>query len=307
MVRLGYFAVAGAAVLWATGGTYARVLMDRGASPVELTEARAWIAVVGVGVLVAARGRRPSGRQAAGSIKGLLVFFGLALAAANFTYYLAISLLPVAVAIVIQYTAPGLVVAWKAIEDRRPPSSRVAGALGLAFAGVLLLSEVLLVAAGGETTLHPVGVLIAAASAVSFATYVVVGERVGSTLGPERSVFYGFVVASAFWVLVQLTRGRPDTLLDLDFLPGVLFLGVAGTIAPFLLFIWGLRIVRASPAGIVSTLEPVAAAILAFLWLGQTLTPLQVAGAASVVVGIAIVQTVKPPSPEELAERAAVE
>jgi drug/metabolite transporter (DMT)-like permease len=120
-------------------------------------------------------------------------------------------------------------------------------------------------------------------------------------------VFWGFVVASVFWLLFQLTQGRPDTLLDTSFTLGIFFLGIVGTIAPFLLFVWGLRIVSASAAGVVSTLEPVAAAGLAFWWLGQTLTPLQSFGAASVIVGIAIVQTHRPPSPEVLLESTAVE
>jgi drug/metabolite transporter (DMT)-like permease len=282
-------------------------LIDRGASPVELTEARAFIAMAGVGLIIAVRGRASEARSSPAAIPWLIVGFGLAVAAANVTYYIAISMLPVAVAIVIQYSAPALVVIWKVIESRRPPGARVTSALLLAMFGVVLLSEIYRVVANQPTTIDPIGALVAFGSAIAFATYVVLGESVGKKLGPDRAVFWGFVVASVFWLLFQLTQGRPDTLLDTSFTLGIFFLGIVGTIAPFLLFVWGLRIVSASAAGVVSTLEPVAAAGLAFWWLGQTLTPLQSFGAASVIVGIAIVQTHRPPSPEVLLESTAVE
>lgn len=305
VVRLGYLAVAAAAVLWAVGGTFARTLMDRGASPVELTEARAWIALVGVGAIVAVRGRGgPRGEPVSAR---LTVAFGLSLAAANFTYYLAISLLPVAVAIVVQYTAPGLVVLWKAAAEKQRPSRRVVAALLLALAGVALLAEIHRVPLGRTAGISALGMAAAMASALSFAAYVLMGERVGRAVGPERAVFYGFMVASLFWMAVQGIRGRPDTLLDVSFLPGILFLGVFATILPFLLFLRGLDLVKASAAGIISTLEPVSAAVLAYVWLGQALTLLQITGAASVVVAIAVVQSERPPSPEALTELAVVE
>src|SRR5438093_270041 len=120
MRRIGYLAVALAAMLWAFGGTYARVLIDRGASAREITEARAWIAALGIGIILAARkGRRlPTGDRVP---RALFVLFGLSIAAANFFYYSAIAALPVAVAIVIQYTAPGLVVLWLAFVRRQRP------------------------------------------------------------------------------------------------------------------------------------------------------------------------------------------
>jgi drug/metabolite transporter (DMT)-like permease len=65
--------------------------------------------------------------------------------------------------------------------------------------------------------------------------------------------------------------------------------------------------VRATDAAIVSTLEPLAAALIAFVWLGQTLSAWQLAGGMLVIVGIVLVQVERPSSPEVLVERAAVE
>jgi drug/metabolite transporter (DMT)-like permease len=297
--RLGYFAVAAAAILWAIGGTFARTLLDRGASAVELTAARAWITVLGVGAFVVLRRRNwpwEEVRRPRSII--MLIAFGLSLAAANFTYYAAIALLPVAVAIVIQYAAPAMVVAWKAVVARQRPSRRVIVALTLASAGVVLVSEVLRTVTTGRSPLSAAGIAVAFASAVAFCAYVLFGETVGARLGSERSVLTGFVIAGVFWAIVQIVRGRPDTLLNSSFWPGIIFLGIVTTIAPFMLFLWGLGVVSASPAGIISTLEPVSGALLAYVWLRQSLSPAQIAGAIAVIVGIALLQSDVKPVPE---------
>ena len=296
MRRIGYLAVALAAMLWAFGGTYARVLIDRGASAREITEARAWIAALGIGIILAARkGRRlPTGDRVP---RALFVLFGLSIAAANFFYYSAIAALPVAVAIVIQYTAPGLVVLWLAFVRRQRPSRRVTGALVLVLAGVALLAELPRVVETGHLRLSAGGMAAAGASALAFATYMLVGERVERSIGAEGALFRGFAVASVFWVLVQAAHGRPATILRAPILPGVIVIGIFATIVPFLLFLWGLGRIGPSRAGIVSTAEPLSAAVFAYAWLGQSLEIVQLVGAVAVVAGIAVVQGEGAPVP----------
>jgi DME family drug/metabolite transporter len=290
-LRLGYAAVALAAFLWAVGGNVARTLLDRGASAVELTAARAWITAIGIAVfLLLRRGSvdwTPWRRLPV--LVGILSF-GLILATANFTYYAAIAVLPVAIAIVIQYAAPAIVVVWKAVVDRRPPSPSVLLALGLTSVGVILISEAFRPLARGSAGLAPAGVAIAVVSAFGFAGVLLLGEFLGRTVGSIPSVFGGFAVGAMFWSVVLLLRGRPETLLDPQFWPAIAFLGVATTIAPFSLFLWGLRVVGAAPAGIISTLEPVSGAMIAYLFLSQTLTGVQIVGAVAAVFGIALLQ-----------------
>lgn len=236
----------------------------------------------------------------------LAVVFGLSIAAVNYFYYEAIARLPIAVAITVQSTAPALVVVYVLVYERRVPSRRVVVTLALATVGVALLAE-LPAALGGTSDLAPAGLAAALGSAVAFAAYMVSGERLGRNVGADHAVFRGFVVASMFWACVQLVRGRPDTLLDASFIPGIFVLAIGTTLVPFLLFLWGLGHVDASRAGITSTLEPLTATVLAFVWLGQTLGALQLAGAAMVIVGVASLQLERPQTAEVLAERAVVE
>jgi drug/metabolite transporter (DMT)-like permease len=239
---LGYLAVSSAAILWAIGGTYASELIDRGASFVELTEARAWITALALLVVTAIR-REDASQDGSPARRGaplwLVVLFGCSIAMANLTYYASLSRLPVAIAITVQYTAPGLVVVWLVMNGRERPSRRVWGALVAAIVGVALLAELPVLISEGNLRLDAVGLLVAGISAFAFATYILSGERVGHAFGARGSVLRGFLVSSAIWIIVQAVRGRPDTLLDTSFLPGVIFLAVATTIAPFLLPSYG--------------------------------------------------------------------
>ena len=303
--RSGYAAAAGAAVLWAAGGVVARHVIADGASYVELTEARAWISAA---VLVGALGIRPPADDDAAARPPLylVVLFGLSIAMANLLYYASLSKLPVAVAITVQYTGPALVVLWTVVVDRYRPSRRVVGALVLAVAGVAFLAELPVVLGEARLRLSGVGFVFAVGSAFAFATYIVTGERLTRRIGARRVVARGFVVASVLWIIVQAGRGRPGTLLQARFTPWIVFLAVATTIVPFFMFVWGLERIHASNAAIVSTLEPLTAAVIAFVWLGETLSGLQVAGALMVLAGVAAVQTERPPSDDVLVERAAV-
>ncbi len=259
----------------------ARRLFENGVSPVELTESRALLAAAGFALIPAAR-RRSSARL------GLdVIALGLALALVNATYYIAISRIAVAVALVVQYTAPVLIVAWTAAVSRRAPSADVLAALAAAVVGVVLVVDL---TPGAIGRIDGVGLAIAVTSAVLFASYTVLAERTGAVYGSAAAMFRGFCVASVFWLFFQATRGLPDELLRAENLPEVVYVGLAGTLAPFLLFAWGVGRIRAERAAIAATLEPVIAAIVAWAWLGQRLSALQIVGGALVVGAVISLQ-----------------
>jgi DME family drug/metabolite transporter len=268
----------------------ARPLFDGGVSPVELTESRALLATAGF-ALVPGAWRRPAWPERrdrpTAKARADVVALGVALALVNVTYYTAISRIAVAVAVVVQYTAPVLIVAWTAAVSRRAPSPDVLLALAAALVGVVLVVDL---APGAIGRIDGLGLLIAAASAVLFASYTVLAERTGAVYGSAPAMFRGFGVASVLWIVFQLPRGVPDDLLQRANLPEVLYVGLAGTLAPFLLYAWGVGRVRAERAAIAATLEPVVAAVVAWAWLGQHLSGLQVAGGALVVGAVVSLQ-----------------
>ena len=288
-------AVGGAAALWAGGAAVASRLFDRGVAPLELVEARALIAAVGLGLItiagrVTTQSVERAGADSSRGGKGInlaTVALGLALGLVNLAYYLAIDRLAVAVAIVLQYSAPALVVAWGALVGRQRPSGAVIGALLGALTGVVLVSEVL---TGELGSVDLFGIAMGFASAALFASYTLLSEPVSNRFGPLGAVFRAFTIASIFWVLVQVPRGWPHDLFDPRNIGLVLFVGLAGTLVPFLLYVWGVSRVRAERASIAATLEPVLAALFAWMWLDQSLSAMQIAGGVLVIISIGALQ-----------------
>jgi len=285
---LGLLAVAGAAALWAVAAAAARTLFDDGVTPFELVQARAYISTLGLAVLPAAW-RRPEVTN-----RRVVVALGLAIALVNAFYYLAIERLAVAVALVLQYTGPALVVAWVALSRRKRPPKEILAALVATFLGVILVSELL---AGNIGSLDVLGIACGLGSAVMFATYTLVSERAGEFYGVIGSLFRGFCAASVLWLLIQIPQGWPHALTASENLARVLFVGVAGTLAPFLLYLWGVKKIRAQRAVIAATMEPVIAGVVAWVWLDQVLTPMQLVGGTIIVVAVASLQIKRNDSP----------
>jgi drug/metabolite transporter (DMT)-like permease len=68
---------------------------------------------------------------------------------------------------------------------------------------------------------------------------------------------------------------------------------VLGSFAPFFLSLLALKYLSATAAGVVASSEVLFAFLVAWLWLGEGLGPLQMIGAAIVLVGIVLAQTAR--------------
>lgn len=293
---IGLSLCASAAVLWAISATTARTIIDDGASPLELSEARALVAAAAFW-LVANRLQEPR-REPGG--RGAAIALGVALAGVNLTYFLAIERLPVAIAVIIQYTAPALVVAYEMLFERRRPTAQVLAALAGVLIGVALVSDTI-GALGAEGSLDAFGLVMAATSAFGFAAYNLLAARAERSFGSVRAHAIGFTVATGVWLIVQIPRGVPETLLTARFLPGIAVVTLIGTVAAFGVYSLGIRRVGASKATIASTLEPVAVAVLAAVFLAQSLTIAQIMGSVIVIVSVLVLKprqvVVSPPGP----------
>jgi drug/metabolite transporter (DMT)-like permease len=273
----GLIAIFLAAALWSVAAVAARDLFDRGIDPLEVAEARSFIAAFCLALIPAARRKRTGGSARA------VIALGLSIALVNAVYYSAIARLDVAVALVLQYTAPALVVGWVAFQKRRLPPAEVGIALLVTSGGVVLVSG-LIGADIGEV--NYVGVAFGLASSVLFATYTLLSEKAGAAYGVLGALLRGFCTAAVMWTLFQIPRGWPTELFRRDNIAMVVFVGIAGTFIPFILFLWGVQQVRAERAAIAATSEPILAAVVAWIWLGQELELLQMLGGGLILAGV---------------------
>jgi drug/metabolite transporter, DME family len=279
---LGLVAILLTVLCWAVAANVAFDLFMSGIHPLDLAGVSAAIATFGLAILNSFWGR--------GQIKPMNLkqfALGLVLVFLVAADYVAIQQLPVAVAIVLLFTSPILVVLWTAIATRRAPSQFVLFALILSILGVILVSKIL------ETSLGQVnwfGIGIGLTTAVFFAAYIILSEQLVGTGESISILLRTYAVASLFWLAYQFTQGLPLDLLTGDRFPKVVLVGIVGNLLPYLLFFWSIQRVRAERAAIVATLEPFVAAILAWLWFGQTLTLLQIAGGISIIVAVTAIQ-----------------
>ncbi len=288
-MRLGYAFALVAATLWAINASIGETLMDRGLGWAPLSQLR----VTGSFVLLAgalALLRRDLLKVERGQVRDLAFLGVFALAPVQATYFLAINRLEIGPAVTIQYLAPLVVLLWLRLWLKRPIARKLWAAVGLSVVGCFFV-----VRAYDAGSLDGLGVAVAFASTLTFAGYMVGSERAGRHHTPFTTLAYGFGFATLAWAIAQ-----PLWLYPFDELASardaLLALGVVvvGTLLPFLAMVAALRYIPAPRAGIVATLEPVLAALFAWILVGESLAALQVGGMALVVAAVVWVQAHRP-------------
>jgi inner membrane transporter RhtA len=237
----------------------------------------AWLRIASA-ALIFALWRRPWRAFAALDRDGrrVLIAWGAVLAVMNCIFYSAIDRLPLGTVAAIEFL-PVIVLA--AIGMR---TLRNLAALALAVAGVYLLTDVVL---EGE----PLGVALAAANALLFALYIVLGAKVAEQGAGAGIDSLGAAMLIAAVVVTPI--GGPAVLPVLGdpvALAAGIGVGVSSSVIPYVADQLALaRISRATYALMVSLL-PATATVIGIVVLGQLPTLVEVAGVALVVAGVAL-------------------
>ena len=266
---------------------FAKKAYAAGVSVPTLLALRFALAAGAFWVIVAVRDGAPSpsgrpGRRliAAGLALGA---FGYALEAAAF--FGALSRMDASLTSLLLYIYPALVFAGAvAVGRERPDRARIA-ALAAASAGVVLV-----LAGGASGTLDPVGVALAAFSAVSYAGYVLISDRIIGSVDPVRlGALVTTGAAAAFWSYCLLTGG-PDLGFAAIGWSWIVALALVSTVGAISTFALGMRQIGPATASIVSSVEPVITVGLVMAIFGERLAPVQLAGGALVVAAVILLQ-----------------
>jgi inner membrane transporter RhtA len=188
-----------------------------------------------------------------------IVFFGLIIAGMNLCFYQAIARIPLGVAVTIEFIGPlGVAIV----------SSRTAldfAWAGMAAAGVALLSF----SGGGAVT--TLGLLFALGAAAGWASYIVLGQRVGRLVpGPDGLAFA--LAVGGLALLPFGIAGAGSRLLNVRNLALGLVVAILSSAIPFSLEFAALRRLSRQVFGILMSLEPAVGAAAGFLFLGQRLS-----------------------------------
>lgn len=267
----------GAAAFYGVSGAIAAHVFAE-IDPARVSQARAVIAAAVLIPYAWSRGRvNPRGQIP------WLVVLGVNLALVGVTFYWAIDRLGVGPGATLQFVGPFFVLAWMAVVQRRVVRKLTWVAAAFAVAGVFLITE-----AWSVDELDIVGLASGLISAALFASYFLIGERLGRSLPALTVISWGFTFASLFWIAVLPLWSFPTDLSRAAWAE-LLWIGVGGTAIPFIAQFAALRRVAAGIIGVVATAEPVIAAGAGWVLLDQSLSALQILGGLVVVVAVAAV------------------
>jgi inner membrane transporter RhtA len=201
---------------------------------------------------------RPSWRTINHTNYRLLILFGLALAMMNFTFYLAIERVPIGIAVTLEFIGPlGIAV----VNSRRWLDLLW---VSLAAVGIILLAPI------GGLVLDPLGILLALTAGALWATYIVLSARVGHAFPGGTGLAFAMTFGAIVLLPIGIAAGGV-TLLNPHLLGLGLGVALLSSALPYSLELEALRWMPMRVFGVLLSLEPVAAALMGFLILGETL------------------------------------
>ncbi len=305
---MGYLFAIASAMLFGLNGTVAKVVLGAGIDPAQLTLFRSLgtAALSAVALLIL---DRRAFRVTPRALAALAVLGIVGVFLVQFAYASAIALLPVGIALLIEYLAIPIVAVLSFLFFTEHVRARLWVAIGLVIAGLAVVAQI------WDSTLSALGVAVAFGAAIALTVYLLLAERALRHTSTLAVLFWSMTfsavaaaIVSRWWALDPVIFVTPVSMegifssVRLPLLVPLLWTVVFGSFLPFVLAYLAIGRMRATRAGIVTSSEIVFAFITAWLWLGEQLSVTQVIGAAVVVAGVVLAQTSRG-APEAIIER----
>jgi drug/metabolite transporter (DMT)-like permease len=206
---------------------------------------------------------------------------------ASFLDFLGLQYISAGLGRLLQFTYPTVVVLLSALMLGKRITPRDVIALILTYAGLFLVFAHTL---GSEYVDFWLGAALVFASSTCYAIYLVAGSELIARVGSMRFTAYAMATASAVCI-AQFFLLRPVSALDLPAPVYLYAIGMAllSTVIPSFMTSEALRRIGANRVAIIGALGPVTAIALGYLGLDEIMTPLQIAGAALVLVGVVVI------------------
>ena len=210
----------------------------------------------------------------------------LGVAASNFFYYLAIQRTNVAIAIIVQYTAPVWVLLYMVARGLQKLSLQRVVSVALAVGGIAIAVGI----GSGRLHLDSIGVGAALLAAFSFAFYNIGGHELLARYDHWIVLLYTTFGAGMFWIVLN----PPWKIIAAHYSSAqwlfLLIFSIISVLGPFSFYFAGLKYLDPTRAIIVSCLEPVFSILISVIVLGEALTSIQVLGVVLVLTAIIVIQ-----------------
>lgn len=282
----GFIAISLAAILWGVAATVAKSFFNREYDPLILVQMRVTLsfAVLFLFFFVTNRSLLKFKIK---DIPHVLIVGILGVAGSNYFYYAAIKESNVSTSILVQYTAPIMVMMYTVIFQKEKMSSSKFLALFFSIVGIFLAigaynPEII---KGTQT-----GIIFALLAAVSFSIFNISGKSLTQKYSIWTGLIYLLGAATLFWSFIN----TPFEIIQADYsLEDWKVFGIIALISiliPYSLYYYGLHHIQSSKAIIISTLEPVVAIVSEWLFLDGRMGLVQIVGAVLVIIAIIILQ-----------------
>jgi drug/metabolite transporter (DMT)-like permease len=285
-----------AAITFGLSGAFIKPLLESGWSPAAAVTVRALIGGI---VLAPVAALSLRGRWAVlWRARWRVLAMGLiGVAGTQLVYFAAVQRIPVGTAILIEYMAPLLLVGFVWATSRRMPKAVV-----LIGSVVAVVGLVLVVSPGGSGSFDVLGLVFAALATIGCAMYYVVAARPSDGLPPVALAASGLLIGGLVLALVGFIGVVPFSVSFVDahllgatvpwWLP-LLIVGVIATAIAYAASITASEILGSRLASFAGLLEVVAAAVYAWILLGEKLSIPQLIGGVLILVGIGFVRSEK--------------
>lgn len=276
----GYLYVLLAALMWGLIGPISKFIFAEGVTPLETAFWRAVFAWC----MFAAHARFIGAMSVKGRDVPSLVFFGVLCVSVFYgAYQLAVQDVGAALASVLLYTAPAWValLSWLMLGERM--SAVKIGAVSMTLAGVWLVSAGPGMPSGGvDITL--LGILFGLTSGFTYALYYIFGKLYLGRYATPTLFLYALPLGAA--LLFPFVDFAPKTPRAWFFL---FILAACSTYGAYSVYYRGLQRLEATRAAVVATLEPVMAALLAYLWWDEELGLMGYMGSALIIGAVFVI------------------
>jgi drug/metabolite transporter (DMT)-like permease len=282
--RLGSALCVASAVAFGAMAIFGKLAYDAGVGILTLLFVRFAIAAP---VLWIAALRRVEGQRILAGAPARTLASAFALGAFGYAmqaglYFAALARMDASLLSMLLYTFPAMVTVAAIVLGRETANRRRTGALLVSSGGLALV-----LLGAGSGTFDWLGAALGLGAAFTYTAYILVSDRVGGEL---RALPLSALITSGAaitFAVACLASGSFDTGFEREGWLWLACIAIVSTVTPIALFFAGLRRVGPSTAAILSTLEPPTTVALAFLVFGESLSPVQLAGAA-LVLGAAV-------------------
>jgi drug/metabolite transporter (DMT)-like permease len=294
---VGITAVSFAALMFGFNASSVKIILGTEISPEQLVLFRATFTALIAGVILLITNKKAF--KVTKKEFPVLVFYGIfGIALMQWSYSNAVSLLPISVALLIEYTAIVIVPLVSLLLFKEKVRPRLWFGIAAVLVGLAIVSNL------WNSDLNPAGVAWAFMAAGCLSIYFLIGEHTQRKRDAMSTLFYTFAVAAVFWAIMNLINPGKVIDINLDFnlggnlsgisMPvwaGLLWIGIMGSFVPMLLDYIALGNLSATAVGVIATAETVFATVFAWAWLNESMTTLEVIGGLIVVAGIILAET----------------